>query len=143
MRALDAAPKRGAAPAARRLTRCAALFRSVSVPQRLLRGLQAYHLAPGDADAPPPEASKKDKKVFAAAAQPWHSRASRLDLTQAGINPAAVEHALNREGVRPRAAASRRQRAESGRERLRRRSRADAVATASARRPAPTWAPSA
>jgi len=51
--------------------------RSVSVPQRLLRGLQAYHLAPGDADAPPPEASKKDKKARTSRATLRPARASR------------------------------------------------------------------
>ena len=52
--------------------------RSVSVPQRLLRGLQAYHLAPGDADAPPPEASKKDKKARPVAT--LAGRSARLTL---------------------------------------------------------------
>jgi hypothetical protein len=66
---------------ARRLTPlslCAFSLRSVSVPQRLLRGLRAYHLAPGDADAPPPEASKKDKK---ARPEP-HNPEARLRLTR-------------------------------------------------------------
>jgi hypothetical protein len=90
---------RGAAADARAAARA-----RVSLPQRLLGGLRAYHLAPGDAEpAAPPAAAKKGKKQ----ARPLRAHATRgsgaaahARTHQAGVNLAAVEHAFNQEGVR-------------------------------------------